>query len=70
MHHEIDFNYFESGAKAFGFLDMTQFLKISVTKCSHSELTETISGFKVHMDQIRQASRQNMPYSFNKCQTG
>jgi len=45
MHHAIVFDYFESGTQAFGMIDTSQFHKISITKCSHREPTETESGF-------------------------
>jgi len=31
----------ESGTQAFGMLDMSQFRKISITKCSHREPTKS-----------------------------
>jgi len=42
MHHATYFNHFESGTQA---SDMTQFHKISVTKCNHRETTEQQLGF-------------------------
>jgi len=39
MHHAIVFNYCEFGAQSSDMLDMSQFTKISITKCSHREAT-------------------------------
>jgi len=41
MQHAIVFNYFESGTQASKVLVMSQFHKISVTKCIHRQLTLT-----------------------------
>jgi len=46
MHHAIVFNYFEFGTQASDMsVDMSQFHKIFIIKCSHRELTETFLGF-------------------------
>jgi len=44
-HHAILFNYFEFGTQASDLLDMSQFHKISIAKCSYRKRTEKIVGF-------------------------
>jgi len=59
MHHAIVFNYFESGTQASDILDMSQFNKISMTKCSHREHKEKLLGFLG-------SDRPNTPYRYSK----
>jgi len=63
------FNYFETGAQTSDMLNMSQFHKISITKCSHRERTEQLLGFPDSYTQIHHIAIENMPNNINKCLT-
>jgi len=60
----------ESHTQAFDMLDMSQFHKMSITKCKVAKNPEkTKLACQVQVDQKRRIARQNMPNCFKTCLT-
>jgi len=73
MHHAILFKCFKAGAQAYDMLDMSQFHKTSITKCSHSnrEPTQKLLGFPgSNGPNTPNPYSQNSPNNLNNVKSG